>query len=80
MTPNDIEILIHCYVSPEPHPRIEHNRDVLEDFIVKGLVRHKGGDIYETTEKGAAHIIQICRLPLPKKKYIGYDGKEIILG
>jgi hypothetical protein len=77
MTPNDIEILIHCYVSLEKHPRAEYNRGVFDSFVENGLVSHVKDGIYRTTEKGVAHIQQLCNLPLPTKQFIGYDGKVI---
>jgi hypothetical protein len=79
MTPNDIEILIHCYVSPGRHPRYDSNRRVFQKFITDGLVVFKDEGIYQTTEKGAAHVHQLCSLPLPVKQFVGYDGKVIDL-
>lgn len=77
MTPNDIEILIHCYVSPVEHPRYEHNKKVFESFIANGLIADRGDGIYMTTDKGAAHVEQLCSIPFPVKQFIGYDGKII---
>ena len=77
MTPNDIEILIHCYVSPSIHPRYESNKTVFGGFIADGLIVDKGDGIYQTTEKGACHVEQLCNLPLPVKEFIGYNGKVI---
>lgn len=80
MTPNDIEILIHCYVSPTKHPRYDNNKDVFDGFVDAGLIVDKGNGIFHTTEKGAAHIRQLCGLPLPTVKYLRFDGviiKEI---
>jgi len=74
MTPNDIEILIHCYVSPVKHPRYDNIKDILESFVVDGLVVDKGNGIFHTTEKGAAHIRQLCSLPIPAVQYVRFDG------
>ena len=77
MTPNDIEILIHCYVSPSKHPRYEYNKEVFAGMIADGLIVYKDEGIYQTTEKGAMHVQQLCDLPLPIKQFVGYDGKVI---
>jgi len=78
MTPNDIEILIHCYVSPVKHPRFEHIEAVLQSFESDELVIHVADGVYQTTRKGEAHVRQLCSLPIPELKFIRYDGKEII--
>ncbi len=77
MTPNDIEILIHCYVSPVKHPRYDANKGILEGFVVDGLVVDKCNGVFHTTEKGAAHIRQLCDLPLPAVQYARFDGALI---
>ena len=43
MTPNDIEILIHCYVSPTEHPRYHANHDVFNRLVTEGLMRVVNG-------------------------------------
>ena len=79
MTPNDIEILIHCHVSPTPHPRRDAGAvdGALKSFVCQGLIEQRGSDIYYTTDKGAAHVAQLCSVPIPIKQFIGYDGKVI---
>jgi len=77
MTPNDIEILIHCNVSPSKHPRYDHNKDVFDGFVADGLVVHKGDGVYHTTSRGHAHVQQLCGLPLPIVQYVRFDGSII---
>jgi len=81
MTPNDIEFLIHCHVSPRVHERIESNaiQETIERFLASALIIQRGpGDkIYYTTDKGAAHLRQLCNLSLPKQVFVDYEGKEI---
>ena len=78
MTPNDIEILIHCHVSPAKHPRFDANRAVFDSLVVNGLLeRLIPSDDYVTTPKGAAHVGQLCALPWPHEAWIGADGKII---
>ena len=79
MTPNDIEFLIHCHVSPRVHERIESNaiQETIEYFLEDGLIIPHDNNLYYTTEKGAAHVNQLCNLPLPKQVFVDYEGKVI---
>ena len=81
MTPNDIEILIHCHVCQEPHPRANAPAVVgsLEMMRDAGLIEQRLGDNYHTTLRGQAHIEQLCCLPYPAIVYIDYKG-DVILG
>lgn len=81
MTPNAIEILIHCHVSQRVHPRI-HAPAVLEEidsFLLNGLIEHdpEDHDVYITTDRGKAHIEQLCRTAWPTQSWIGADGTII---
>lgn len=78
MTPADISALIHYYVSPEPRPfPNSESLDVAEKNLSSlGLIAHLAGK-WRTTPKGAAHIMQICNLPLPVQGWIGADGKVL---
>ena len=84
MSPSSIEVLLHCHCSPLPHPRIDVlsvQKDIQELFV-KGLilpttevdraVYEQGA--YKTTERGAAHIAQLCQVPYPELRWIGFDG------
>ena len=78
MTPNDIEILIHYHVSPEPHPRItapavESATLMLEE---NGLIQRIDG-IYRTTERGRAHVEQLCNLDFPRAAWVGANGEVL---
>ena len=79
MTPNDIEILIHCYVSPVPHPRIEAPAviDTLVMLENEGLIENTEEDVYCTTEKGRAHIETLCKTPWPIQKWVDHFGAII---
>jgi hypothetical protein len=76
MTPNDIEILIHCYVSPSPHPRIEHLAvlESMEGMKVDGLLFFDGMTdglpVYTTTPMGEAHMKNLCALRYPVQKWV----------
>ena len=79
MTPNDIEILIHCYVSPKCHPRYDAPavKDSIAMLSKMGLIEHTGLNIFNATARGVAHIQQLCNIGLPVQKWVGADGKEI---
>jgi hypothetical protein len=76
MTPNGIEVLLHCHTSPTPHPRVEARavRDALAMLEDDGMIVSAPGTTYTTTSRGAAHVKQLCRLSLPTQAWIGADG------
>lgn len=73
MTPNDIEVLLHCHTSPMPHPRYESPavKQALNKFLAEDLIADADGShmVFTTTEKGAFHIKQLCALPLPVQQW-----------
>lgn len=78
--PSDIEFLIHCYVSPGRHDRINAPaiKDTVKRFIDSGLiVPTDKEDIYTATSLGAAHVRQLCNVPLPVKAWIDQNGNVI---
>jgi hypothetical protein len=83
MTPNAIEVLLHCHVSPTPHPR----RDApavdyeIQSFLANGLIEEEPGHpgAYRTTLRGRLHVQQLCRLPWPVSVFMGADGKVLEL-
>lgn len=83
MTPNAIEILIHCFVCPEPHPRCHAPAvvDELDRLEHNGLIEKVEGhtNVFTTTDRGNAHIEQLCRLPWPTKAWIGANGKPLLV-
>lgn len=79
MTPFEIEILIHYYVSPTPH-RVElENSPIWPEtrawFLAQGLLAARTessryGATYECTKRGEAWINYICQLPLPTQQWV----------
>jgi len=84
MSPNDLEILIHCYCHPEPHPRInaqavqETLTRFLEDGIIKGL--GPNSDLFVTTHKGAAWLQAILKTPYPRQVWVDVNNNIIYEG
>jgi hypothetical protein len=68
MTPNDIEVLLHCHCSLEPHPR-NHAPAVeaaLGMFIRQGIIEcGSKKDTFNVTERGAVLVQMLCDTPFP---------------
>jgi hypothetical protein len=81
MSPSDIEVLLHCHYSPGPHPRwtAPAVRDGLHMLARAGLIESTDstGCVFRTTERGRAHVAQLCDLPFPTQGWLGADGKLI---
>lgn len=74
MTPNEIEVLIHCHVTPTVHPRANAPavEDAIQRFLKHGLIE-KDDSYYKTTGRGEVHVKQLCSLPWPTK-----NGSELM--
>ena len=82
MTPNDIEVLLHCHTTPTKHPRLHapavsgsiimlQNMDIISPVVV----RIEGDqDQYRTTKKGEKLVEMICNTPFPTQ--IWADPRE----
>ncbi len=84
MTPNDIEVLIHCYTSGSEHPRISAPavKESIKEYIEQGMIEKASGFsnnnlVYITTERGAAHIANLCSIPFPEKTWVNSNGEVI---
>jgi hypothetical protein len=85
-SPCNIEVLLYCYYSPDAHPRedapaVQSSYKLLECY---GLIEPVYNEVtitnkYRTTERGRAHIKQICALPLPSSAWVDGNGKLIEL-
>jgi len=89
-SPCDIEVLLHCYYSPEIHPKKDATAVQLSYALLelRGLIEPQcfmdGVDTtnlneYTTTERGRAHVQQLCTLPLPSSAWVDSNGKLIDL-
>lgn len=80
LTPNDIDVLIHCRTTPEPHPYLhtpagqESHRKLERNGVI--YFDTKAG-WFRTTAKGDAHVRQICALPFPTTAFIDAAGNVI---
>lgn len=82
-TPVNVEVLLHCYVSPNRHPLHDAPavRQAFKDLHEADLIAPDDADplsgIYQTTERGDAHINQLCNLALPVQAWVGANGRLI---
>lgn len=82
-TPVTVEVLLHCYVSPNLHPRHDAPsvRQAFKDLSEAGLIapddKKPLSGIYHTTDRGDAHVHQLCNLALPSQAWVGANGKLI---
>jgi hypothetical protein len=79
MTPNDIEVLIHCYVTPCIHPRIEAPAVIgaMRAFASEGILEKQDGEMYSVTDKGEALMNMLCSTPLPVQVWADGCGNII---
>ncbi|MFA7291889.1 MAG: hypothetical protein WC023_06530 [Rhodocyclaceae bacterium] len=81
MSPSDIEVLLHCYYSPEPHERLEAPavRDAIDRFLAAGLIAPNADAerTWRVTKRGEAHVRQLCALPLPEPAWVDAHGEVI---
>ena len=82
-SPSDIDVLIHYYVSPKPHPRestpaiTSAIKRYLNDNILKINTVSDSG--YNVTEKGAVWLHIILNVPYPKQVWSDKEGNIIHL-
>lgn len=78
------EILMHCYCSPEPIPRLheapavgEELRSLINIGAIELDVPTNGISLYKTTPLGRAWVKAILNTPLPRMCFVDQHGKEI---
>ena len=76
-TPNNIEILIHCHCCSSQHPR--HNATAVQQGLLylanEGLIVRRDKTVtFMTTDKGAAHLSQLCNLEFPRQVWVNNMG------
>lgn len=81
LTPNDLEVLLHCYYSPERHPR-HHATAVLgaiEMWIHHGCIEVDGKrtQCYNVTSRGTKFIEMLLETPLPVRVEQWFDPREL---
>jgi hypothetical protein len=77
-TPNNIEVLIHCHVTPLPHPR--RNAPAVANAL--RLLRDLGAieateDGETTTALGRAWVEALCRVQMPRAVFVDGNGEVL---
>jgi hypothetical protein len=84
LTPNDIDVLLHYYVSPEEHDRVTAPavRETIARFKAEGILearsetnRTNHGSSYNVTPKGEILINMLCDTPFPESYWRDPRGK-----
>lgn len=77
-TPNDIEVLLHYYVSPDPHPRAHAPavQETTKQFLKQGVIQLCADGLggYSVTPRGEAWVKALCAVPAPRRGWISADG------
>ena len=81
MTPNDIEVLLHCYATPKRHPRFTAPavQDAIIKFIKTGCITATpgAGSVWRTTARGDALVKMLRQTPMPVQQWVDpRTGKE----
>jgi hypothetical protein len=78
MTSVELETLLQCYYIADYNPGVQRYQSAINKLSYDGLI-YMDGDRYTTTEKGAAHVKQLCSLPYPKEelRWVDANGNRI---
>ena len=79
MTPYELSILMHYYISPELHAShgMSLHDKIVEEYIADGVLDYGDDGIPKTTKLGEAWITQILDTPLPTLAYVDQCGNII---
>ena len=78
MTPYEIGVLIHCYVSPTKHPQSDTKlfQQTIEMLMNEDMV-YELEDHYTTTDRGNAYMKMLQTLQFPQLAWVDERGKVI---
>jgi len=79
-TPNDIEVLIHCHVCPNPYPRASAPavKSTIEKFKALDLIKPTD-NYYTTTLKGHSLLLAMQKTPMPLLAWVDKENKILLL-
>lgn len=77
-SPSNLEVLLHCFYSPAPHPRFNAPaiKEGVEYLLKNGMIFHHQGDVYRSTEKGDAFINHLMSIPFPVAQWTIPTGSK----
>lgn len=69
-TPSDLAFLLHCHVSPSPHPHASSPAivDGISRLLAHGLIQREDRH-FGTTEKGKFYIEHLLSTPFPVESF-----------
>lgn len=76
-SPANIEVLLHYYSNPAPHPRADAPVVINATchFIDLGVVWYDAAEgRYRTTKKGDAWVKALCNVECPREVYVDQQG------
>jgi hypothetical protein len=84
MSPLQIHMLLHFFASPSAYTGPGANSrayDAGVKFLLDADLIFADTDkgIYRATDRGHAHVMQLCHLPYPQHGWFGVDGTRIQL-
>lgn len=73
-TVNNLEVLLHCYVSPSPHPRYDTPavKEAIYELTANDLIYCVGDRLFSTTPKGVFMVNHLLSIPLPVEETAFY--------
>lgn len=79
LTPLELDVLIHCYVSPAPHPRqdAESVMAACARLYLDEVIEPSDHGGWQTTDKGRAWLAAILRTPMPRQAWVDATGNVI---
>lgn len=82
-SPSNIEILLHYYTCPAPHPRIDAPAvmEATDRFVATGCIEvdedTDAPNRYKTTPKGSAWVKALCNTVVPRQCFVDDAGNVI---
>jgi len=79
LTPFQLSVLIHCYISTTKHSNYNSVRGCLEGFLKQDVIQHYKGEseIFITTSKGEAWLRAMLYTPIPTSAWVDSYGEVI---
>jgi hypothetical protein len=79
-SPLEIEVVLHYYHSPEPHPRVNAPavKEAIQRFVNDGILSAaEGPALLKVTDRGNAWVRMIVETPYPEGAWIDPRTREI---
>lgn len=78
-TPNNIDVLLHCYSCRGPHERIDAPavQGAISELLDAGAIENVGDRIYTATALGKAWALALCNVPPPRNVFVDEQGRVL---